>query len=79
MWVNFHGYQRKTLNTSPCIVKERGVEDTLLFSSLLTMHSCMNEYHGEWYWLCNKFPFMEESNVSLFYEMLKYRVIWKEI
>ena len=66
MWVSVHGYQRKTMNTSPCIVKERGVEDTLLFSSLLAMYSFMNEYHGEWSCLFNKFACMEEGNVSLF-------------
>ena len=70
MWVDVHGYQRKNTNTSPCIVKERGVEDTLLFSSLLAMYSFMNEYHGEWYFLFNKFPCMEEGKVSLVLDML---------
>ena len=65
MWVDVHGYQRKTMNTSPCIVKERGVEDTLLFSSLLAMFSFMNEDHGEWSFLFNIFPFMENFMVSL--------------
>ena len=64
MWVNFYVYQRKTINTSTCVVKERGVEDTLLVSSLLAMYSFMNEYHGEWSCLFNEFPFMEESKVS---------------
>ena len=68
-----------TMNTSPCIVKERGVEDILLLPSLLAMHRFINEYHGEWSCLCNKFSCMEDDNVSLVYEMLKYRVIWKEI
>ena len=57
---------KETMNTSPCIVKERGVEDTLLFSSLLAMYSFMNEYHGEWSCLFYKLPYMEEDKVSLF-------------